>query len=102
MNDNTAFFTKNSILKALPSDYLEQIRPLLERVDLPLGKVLYAADEPIHYVYFPEGAMVSVVAHTEEGQAAEVAVIGFEGAAGLAVVLGSKATPYENIIQMPN
>src|SRR5258708_18174268 len=102
MNDESRLVTKNTILNALPAADFARLRPLLERVDMPLGKVLYSPEKPITHVYFPEYAMVSVVAYTEEGQAAEVAVIGGEGASGVSVVMGSDTTPYVNIIQLPN
>src|SRR6266700_157998 len=102
MHDDSRLITKNNILSALTVNAIERLRPSFERVDLPLGKVLYNPDETITHVYFPENALISVVAYTESGQGAEVAVIGSEGAAGLAVVLGAKSTPYENIVQLPN
>jgi len=100
INDNPEALFKNSILSAISADSLERLRPLMESVDLPLGKVVHHADEQIKHVYFPRNAMVSVVARTEDGQAAEVAVIGGEGAVGLAVLLGAGSTPYETLVQL--
>ena len=100
MNDNSHFQVKNKLLNAISAGALERLRPLLERVDLPLGTVICGADEPITHVYFPEDAMASVVATTVDGQGAEVAVIGSEGAVGLAVILGAETTPYETLIQL--
>jgi len=102
MKDNTRLTPKNDILNALPADDLARLTPLLEHVDLPHGKVLYQPDVPIKHVYFPEHAMISVVAYTDDGQATEVAVIGGEGATGVSVVMGSNSTHYENIVQLPN
>jgi CRP-like cAMP-binding protein len=73
---------------------------MLEHVDLPRGKVLYGANEIISHVYFPDRAMISVVAYTEQGQGAEVSVIGNEGATGLDVILGSDRSSNENITQL--
>jgi CRP-like cAMP-binding protein len=100
MNDIPVVPIRNSILSALSQNELTAILPALERIDLPRGKVLHQPGEQIQYVYFPEGAMISVVAYTEEGQGAEVAVIGSEGATGLDIVLGSDSTSNEHITQM--
>lgn len=100
MNDESRVETHNSILNALPADDMARLKPLLERVDLPLGKVLYLPEQTINHVYFPGNAMISVIAHTLDGHATEVAVIGGEGAAGLSVLLGADSTPYENMVQL--
>jgi len=102
MSHDLPAFTQNNLLNALPIGDLERIRPLLQKVDLPSGKVLYEPDEKISHVYFPDRAMISVVAYTESGQAAEVAVIGNEGATGLDVVMGSDTAPNQFITQLPN
>ena len=100
MNDVSPVLSKNSILRALSDDTLSRLKPILEHVELPSGKILYRADEVIQYVYFPENSMISVVAYTEEGQGSEVSVIGHEGATGLDVILGSDRSSNENITQL--
>lgn len=67
MNDTPRVAVQNRILSALPPEDFARILPLLERVDLPLGKVLYAPNDLIKHVYFPEDAMISVVAYTDGG-----------------------------------
>lgn len=100
MSTDNIFHTKNRILGALPAEDLERLEPMLERVTLASGDILFRPDERIEYVYFPDRSMISVVAYTETGQAAEAAVIGSEGAAGLDVILGSDSTINENITQL--
>lgn len=91
---------KNHILFSLPPEDLERLIPHLEKVDLPSGRVLYAPDVKIEYIYFPDCAMVSVVANTASGQSAEAGVIGFEGLVGLDALFGARSTPNEHIVQM--
>jgi CRP-like cAMP-binding protein len=55
----------------------------LEPVELPLRQVLHAPGDPIIVVYFPETGYVSMVAYMEDGDAAEVGLIGREGFVGL-------------------
>ena len=100
MNDISQFSTQNDILTSLSDASLKRLIPILEHVELPRGQVLYRADEVISHVYFPDRAMISVVAYTEHGQGAEVSVIGCEGATGLDVILGADRSSNENITQM--
>jgi len=94
--------TKNYILNALPDEDYERLLPSLEYVELPLGKFIYHAEEKIKHVYFPENAMVSVIANTPQGQSVEVGVIGREGATGLSVLLGVDTMLNDAIIQLFN
>lgn len=92
--------TKNIILNALPEEDYKRLSPDLKQVELDLGQVIYRAEEPIEYVYFPNNSMISVIANTSGGQSAEVGVIGFEGIIGIDVLLGSDSSMNENIIQL--
>jgi CRP-like cAMP-binding protein len=97
----TRHTTTNFILRSLPVAERERIIPQLERVDLPHGSVLAHPDDKISHVYFPEDAMISVVAYSEEGQGSEIAVIGFEGLTGIEIVLGAERTVHEFVTQLP-
>jgi CRP-like cAMP-binding protein len=101
MHDETRSAPINLLLNALSEEDHARLTPMLEHVELPNGMIVAHPDETIAHVYFPETAMLSIVAYTDTGQAAEVAVIGSEGATGLAVVMGADATPYENMVQVP-
>ena len=91
--------TENLILDALPDAEYQRLLPDLEPVKPALGEVIYRPEEPIEYVYFPQNAMISVIASTAQGQSAEVGVIGFEGMTGMEVLMGSDSTLNENIVQ---
>lgn len=92
--------TKNHILNALPKEDFERLLPELELVALPHGKILYRPDELIEYVYFPNTAMISIVTMTAEGQSVEAGVVGWEGMAGINVLMGVDSMPNENIVQL--
>src|SRR6476469_7539838 len=100
MPDKTEPVYQNDILRALSEETMGRIGPLLERVEMPRGQILYRADEKISKNYFPDRSMISLVAYTENGQGAEVSVIGTEGATGLDVILGSDRSSNENITQL--
>lgn len=82
----------NRLLAALPIQEYQRLIPHLELVSLPLNTVLYEAGEPIQYVYFPNRAMISLVAITLKGQMVEIGLIGNEGVVGLPVFLGGRTS----------
>lgn len=82
----------NRLIAALPpADWLRW-RPMLERVDMPLGTVLYEARGKLEHVYFPIDAIVSKMYMTEDGASSEVAVVGHEGVVGTALFMGAGST----------
>src|SRR5690606_25235720 len=52
---------QNMLLAALPPAEWARWQPQLELVDLPLGKVLHESSVPMHYVYFPTSAIISLL-----------------------------------------
>lgn len=73
----------------------------LTTVHLELGHVLAPAGEAFHAVYFPVSAVLSVIARTQAGGAAEVGTVGNEGAVGVSVLLDAPPSPYETVAQIP-
>jgi CRP-like cAMP-binding protein len=84
---------ENRLLATLPEHEIQRIAACLELVSLKRGETLYRQDEPIDYVYFPTGALCSLVASMKDGTIVEVGVIGREGLVGLSLVLGSPTSP---------
>jgi CRP-like cAMP-binding protein len=92
---------RNRLLAALPPDDLARLRPRLEAVELPFRKVLHAAGKPIEAVYFPETGYASKLTYLEDGDAAEVGMVGYEGMVGLPVLLGADHDDIEAMVQSP-
>jgi CRP-like cAMP-binding protein len=92
---------RNDILRALLSSEYQNLRPKLEQVDLRFGDVVYATDQRIDHVYFPETAVVAMIDTLEDGGTVEVGIIGHEGMVGINVFLGSLVTPDKAIVQIP-
>ena len=92
---------RNRLLTALPPGDLARLWPQLERVELVFRDTLHASEEPITAVYFPETGYVSRLAPMDDGDSAEVGLIGPEGMTGLAVVLGGDYDGFELLVQMP-
>ena len=80
----------NKLLTGLPDAEFGRLLPMLEPVSLPAGGQLAAAGEAAWFAYFPENSVLSYHADMHDGKSAEVGMIGFEGAAGLGALLGSR------------
>ncbi|HEJ5410920.1 TPA: Crp/Fnr family transcriptional regulator [Pseudomonas aeruginosa] len=90
---------QNHLLAALTQEIQERLIPHLERVTLPLGKVLYESGDALRHVYFPTDAIVSLLHVMEDGASAEISVVGNEGLIGVAVFMGGESTPSRAIVQ---
>ncbi len=89
----------NRLLAALPDADLQRWLPGLERVDLPLGRVLYESGKHESHVYFPTTAIVSLLYVMVNGDSAEIAVVGNEGIVGISLFMGGNSTPSRAIVQ---
>lgn len=89
----------NLLLHLMPSTEWERIAPLLEKVDLSLGQVLHEAGGNMSHVYFPINAIVSLLYVLEDGDSAEIAVVGDEGVVGIALFMGGETTPRRAVVQ---
>ena len=85
--------TENQILTALDKTEYQYFFSQLKRISVHLGELIYEADAPMTYVYFPETAVFSMLATMEDGRTVEVGPVGNEGLVGLRVALGARTTP---------
>lgn len=90
---------QNKLLAVIGGESRQRILPHLEWVSLPLGQVLYEADAPQDFVYFPTTAIVSLLYMMENGQSAEMAVTGYEGVVGISLFMGGGSMPSRAVIQ---
>jgi CRP-like cAMP-binding protein len=91
--------SRNRILAALPPAEYNRISTALEPFALAVHTVLYEADTPISHVYFPTSGCVSMVNVMAEG-AVEIGTIGFEGFAGLPLLLDDDRMPTRAFVQL--
>ncbi|HMJ24332.1 MAG TPA: Crp/Fnr family transcriptional regulator [Pyrinomonadaceae bacterium] len=91
--------SENKILAALPREEFEPLNEKLKPVKLELGTTLYRPEQKIDYVYFVTRGVVSLLAALENGATVEAGVIGPEGMAGIAAVLGADSTPNQALVQ---
>jgi CRP-like cAMP-binding protein len=90
---------QNHILEVLPVAERERLYPHLALVPLQLGAVLYEPGEMLRHIYFPTNSIVSLLYVLEDGDSAEIAVIGNDGAIGVALFMGGETTPSRAIVQ---
>jgi hypothetical protein len=83
----------NQLLSALPEDQLQRWVPHLEHVQMPLGQVLYEPGSILSHIYFPTTAIVSLLYVMQNGESAEIAVVGNEGVIGVSLFMGVTLPP---------
>jgi CRP-like cAMP-binding protein len=89
----------NLLLAALPGEILDEMRPHLEYVPLPLGMSVYESGGRQSYVYFPTDCIVSLLYVLADGSSAEIAVVGREGLVGISLFMGGDTTPSRAVVQ---
>lgn len=90
---------QNRLLAVLKNSDFMRIAPLLERVPMPLGHVVYESGGALEWVYFPTDAIVSLLYVMEDGASAEIAVVGKEGVVGIAIFMGGQTMPNRAVVQ---
>ena len=99
MNTPSPDPTENHLLSALPDAEWQRWLPQLERVEMPLGQVLYESGGTLSHVYFPTTAIVSLLYVMENGASAEIAVVGNEGIVGISLFMGGDSTSSRAVVQ---
>jgi CRP-like cAMP-binding protein len=80
--------TQNRLLSSLTPHSRDLLLAHATAVDLPLRTILYQADVTPGHAYFITGGMASIVTTMEDGETAEVGVVGNEGVVGAIFLLG--------------
>ena len=91
---------QNHILAALHLDDISSLKPHLQLVLLPVGKMLYEPSEPLRYAYFPISCIISLQHMLESGKTSETASVGNEGMVGAVLFMGGVSTPSSAVVQM--
>ena len=90
---------QNQLLAALSDEDRDRLGPDLDLVQLARGQVLCeSASRPTH-MYFPTTSIVSLLHVALGGETSEIAVVGKEGAVGLALFTGGLAAPEQIKVQ---
>jgi len=89
----------NKLLAALPEAEWQILLPQLERVELPLAKVICEPGCILNHVYFPTTAIISILYVMENGDSTEISVVGNEGVIGISLFLGGESTTTRTVVQ---
>jgi len=89
---------QNHLLASLTPAEIDRLRPTLDVVPMPSGRVVHEELLPQEYVYFPTGAIIALL-HGGTGVPAWTALVGCEGVVGIASFLGGDTTPGQAIVQ---
>jgi CRP-like cAMP-binding protein len=92
--------SRNKILAALNVTDYENLFSQLEPVSLVQGEVIYQAESPINYVYFPETSVFSMLSTMQDGRTVEVGPVGHEGLVGLRIFLGAETSLDQVIVHV--
>ena len=90
----------NLLLAALPASVYAQWLPHLVPTELRLGQVLSEANQSELQVWFPVSSIVSLLYVLENGDSAEIAVIGREGMVGVSQCLGGNSSTSRSVVQL--
>jgi len=93
-------FQLNAILASLSESDTAALRPHLKATHLPQKTVLFEAGDQISTVYFPITAVVSLVVVLATGETTEAAMVGKDGAVGMASALDGKVALSRAIVQL--
>jgi CRP-like cAMP-binding protein len=91
------FSQQNQLLAALSPSEVRRLN--LQLTSLPLGKVLHEPQQAQPYIYFPVDCIVSLLHVLNDGDTAEVSVVGNDGLVGIAAFMGGESTPSQAIVQ---
>jgi CRP-like cAMP-binding protein len=90
----------NMLLDSLSASDAASIAPLLKPVHLESKQVLFSAGSTIKAVYFPTGAVVSLVIGLASGSTVEAAMVGRDGVVGASSALDGRISLSSAVVQL--
>ena len=92
---------KNRLLAQIEPDDFARLEPFLKIIPYKQHTVLFEADQEIKHVFFPSGAVVSLVVALESGEMVEAAMVGLDGVVGASAALDGRISLSRGIVQLP-
>jgi CRP-like cAMP-binding protein len=87
-----------TLLARLPRDVQHRLLSLCTRVALEKDALLSEAGAPARWAYLPCTGLVSLQTMTQDAETVEIAMVGNEGVAGLALASSSVAAPHTAVV----
>src|SRR5262245_45804750 len=98
-NKRAAMALGNMLLSQLPAAEMDAISPLLTRSWLAVDQTILGVEERPDFLYFPESAIISVIACGSNGRNSYVGLYGHEGFGSTCAVLGAPTSPAAEVVQ---
>ena len=92
--------TSNLLLGSLSASDAAALKPHLKSIDLKHEMVLFEPGQEMAAIYFPTGAIVSLVVTLSSGEMIEAAMVGKDGVVGAAAAIGGKIPINQGIVQL--
>jgi CRP-like cAMP-binding protein len=90
----------NLLLASLSARDAAALQPYLRAVHLEHGKILFEAGEKVAAIYFPTGAVISLVVGLTSGEVIEAAMVGKDGVVGAAAAISGSIPSNRGIVQL--
>jgi CRP-like cAMP-binding protein len=90
----------NLLLESLPAEDAAALKPFLKFARLEPKTVLFEPGECISAVYFPAGAVISLVVGLASGKMIEAAMVGKDGVVGASCALDSQVALTNGVVQL--
>ena len=91
---------KNLLLSQIGQADLKRLDPHLKIATFVQHSVLFEANQKIKHVYFPAGAVVSLVVSLSTGEMIEAAMVGADGVIGASSALDGRVSLSGGIVQL--
>ena len=91
--------TGRGLLRFLSEREFRCLLSKLETLELERGQVLQEPGRSLNHLYFPTSAVISMQCIMENGATAEMGLVGHDGVAGIALLLGEAASPCYSFVQ---
>jgi CRP-like cAMP-binding protein len=91
---------KNLLLGMLSQADLRFLESHLKQTRLKQHHVLFHAEEEIRHVYFPTGAVISLVVPLSSGEMIEAAMVGVDGVVGASAALDGRMSLCRAVVQL--
>lgn len=89
----------NRLLAAMPDAEFRRWEPHLKLVQLSLGQVISEPGCDLGFAYFPLTAIVSLLYVMNDGESAEIALVGNDGVLGITLFMGGNSTTIRAVVQ---
>jgi CRP-like cAMP-binding protein len=94
--------SQNRLLAQFPVSVYRKLAPELEPIAIQSGQIIYEVGDRVRHLYFPsKNTMLSLLCTSQDANAVEVGVTGWEGFAGFAPLMGGDSSPHQVIGQIP-